>query len=374
MKVPFSYLDRQFRSAVSNEPKQVLDLILDDIKEFVQTGDFTLGKKGDEFEKKFASFVGTKHTIGVNSGTDALFLSLKALGIGRDDEVITCAETFIATANAIAATGAKPVFVDANDEFTIDVDLIEDAITERTKAIMPVWYTGNAPDMDTILSIASKHNLIVFEDSCTAINASYKNKHAGLFGITGAFSFHPLKNLNVWSDGGVIITDDDSLNERLRMLRNYGLKSRDEVEIFGYNSRLDTLQAVVALRMLDDVRSYTDRRIMIANIYDRAFSQVPQINIPPRHEHIRHVYHLYMIRVDNRDNLLKYCVDRGIEAKIHYPIPLPYQKCASYLGYRPGDFPKTERDCKTIITLPAHPYLTDDEVNYTIETILSFYK
>jgi len=163
MKVPFSYLDRQFRSAVSNEPKQVLDLILDDIKEFVQTGDFTLGKKGDEFEKKFASFVGTKHTIGVNSGTDALFLSLKALGIGRDDEVITCAETFIATANAIAATGAKPVFVDANDEFTIDVDLIEDAITERTKAIMPVWYTGNAPDMDTILSIASKHNLIVQE-------------------------------------------------------------------------------------------------------------------------------------------------------------------------------------------------------------------
>ncbi len=374
MKVPFSYLDRQFRSAASNEPKQILDLILEDIKEFVTTGDFTLGKKGDEFEKKFASLVGAKHAIGVNSGTDALFLSLKALGIGRDYEVITCAETFIATANAIAVTGARPVFVDVNDEFTIDVDLIEAAITKRTKAIMPVWFTGNAPDMDTILSIANKYDLIVIEDSCTAINAAYKNKHAGSFGITGTFSFHPLKNLNVWSDGGMIVTSDDSLNEKLRMLRNYGLKSRDEVEMFGYNSRLDTLQAVVALRLLDDVQYYTDRRIMIANTYDRAFSQIPRIDIPPRHEHIRHVYHLYMIRVNDRDNLVRYCVDRGVEAKIHYPIPLPYQNCSNHLGYKPGDFPKTERDCGTIITLPAHPYLTDDEINYTIETILSFYK
>lgn len=374
MRVPFSYLDRQFRSAEPNEPKQILDIILDDIKEFVKTGDFTLGKKVDAFEKKFASFAGVKHAIGVNSGTDALFLSLKALGIGHGDEVITCAETFIATADAIAVTGAKPVFVDANDEFTIDVDLIESAITDRTKAIMPVWFTGNAPDMDRILSIANKHNLLIVEDSCTAINATYKNKHAGSFGMAGAFSFHPLKNLNVWSDGGMITTDDDSLNVKLRILRNYGLKSRDEVEIFGYNSRLDTLQAVVALHLIDDVKSYTDRRITIAETYDHALSQIPQIEIPIRHSHIRHVYHLYMVRVKERDSLLKYCVDQGIEAKIHYPIPLPYQNCSRHLGHKLGDFPRTERDCKTIITLPAHPYLTNDEVNYTIETIMSFYK
>ena len=374
MRVPFSYLDRQFRAADVGEPKQILDVILDDIKEFVKSGDFTLGKRGEEFEAKFASLVGVKHAIGVNSGTDALFLSLKALGIGAGDEVITCAETFIATADAIAITGAMPIFVDVNDEFTIDVDLIEAAITERTKAIMPVWFTGNAPDMDKIVSIAEKHNLFIVEDSCTAINATYKKKHAGSFGIAGAFSFHPLKNLNVWSDGGMITTDGDHLNEQLRMLRNYGLRSRDEIELFGYNSRLDTVQAVVALRLIDDVKFYTDRRIRIAETYDKVFAQMPQIEAPERHSHVRHVFHLYMLRVKDRDKLLHYCIERGVEAKVHYPIPLPYQKCSRHLGYKTGDFPKTERDCATIITLPAHPYLTDDEVNYTIETVLSFYK
>lgn len=374
MRVPFSYLDRQFRAADVGEPKQNLDVILDDIKEFVQSGDFTLGKKGEEFEAKFASLVGVKHAIGVNSGTDALFLSLKALGIGAGDEVITCAETFIATADAIAITGANPVFVDVNDEFTIDVDQIEAAITDRTRAIMPVWFTGNAPDMDRILSIAEKHKLLIVEDSCTAINGTYKNRHSGSFGIVGAFSFHPLKNLNVWSDGGMITTNEDQLNERLRMLRNYGLKSRDEVEVFGYNSRLDTIQAVVALRLIDDVKLYTDRRIKIAETYDKAFAPMPQIEVPERHSHVRHVFHLYMVRVTERDKLLHYCIERGVEAKVHYPIPLPYQKCSQHLGYIPGNFPKTERDCRTIITLPAHPYLSDDEVNYTMETVLSFYK
>ncbi len=374
MRVPFSYLNRQFKTKAPGEKDQLLDVILADIKEFVQTGDFTLGKKGEEFEREFASFVGTRHAIGVNSGTDALFLSLKALGIGAGDEVITCAETFIATAAAIVAAGARPVFVDVNDEFTIDPELIERAITERTKAIMPVWFTGNAPEMDKIMAIADCRGLMVVEDSCTAINASYRERHAGTFGVAGTFSFHPLKNLNVWSDGGMIVTDDDLLGDKLRMLRNYGLKSRDEVEIFGYNSRLDTLQAVVALRLLADVKSYTDRRIAIAETYDRAFVSIDQIEVPRRHGDIRHVYHLYMIRGENRDALLKYCQERGVEAKIHYPIPLPYQKCCKDFGYKAGDFPRTERDCKTIITLPAHPYLTDEEVEYTIETVISFYR
>ncbi len=373
MRVPFSYLNRQFKASAPGEKEQILDVILADIKTFVQTGDFTLGKKGEEFEKKFASFVGVRHAIGVNSGTDALFLSLKALGIGPGDEVITCAETFIATAAAIAATGARPVFVDVNDEYTIDHDLIEGAITERTKAIMPVWFTGNAPDMEKILAIAARHGLSVVEDSCTAVNAAYKDRHAGTFGIAGAFSFHPLKNLNVWSDGGMIVTDDDRLNEKLRMLRNYGLKSRDEVELFGYNSRLDTLQAVVALRLLPDVKACTDRRIAIAEAYDRALCRIPQIDVPRRNPDVRHVYHLYMIRGEDRDGLLRYCEGRGVEAKIHYPLPLPYQNCCRDLGYKPGDFPRTERDCQSIITLPAHPYLTDDEVDYTIETVASFY-
>lgn len=374
MRVPFSYLHRQFKARVSGEKEQLLDAILTDIKEFVQTGDLTLGKKGEEFEREFASFVGARNAIGVNSGTDALFLSMKALGIGAGDEVITCAETFIATAAAIAAAGARPVFVDVNDEFTVDAALIERAITTRTKAIMPVWFTGNAPDMDAIMAIAVRHGLVLVEDSCTAINASFRGRHAGTFGAAGAFSFHPLKNLNVWSDGGMIVTDDDLLTDKLRMLRNYGLKSRDEVEIFGYNSRLDTLQAVVALRLLADVKAYTDRRIAIAKTYDQAFANIDQIEVPPRHGYIRHVFHLYMIRTENRDALLRYCQERGVEAKIHYPLPLPYQNCCKDLGYKHGDFPQTERDCRTIITLPAHPYLTNEEVDYTIETVSSFYR
>ena len=374
MRVPFSYLDRQFRAAHIGEPKQTLDLMLDDIKEFVQSGDFTLGKKGEEFEAQFATRVGVKHAIGVNSGTDALFLSLKALSVGPGDEVITCAETFIATAAAIAMTGAAPVFVDVNDEFTIDVDCIEPKITDKTKAIMPVWFTGNAPAMDDIMSIAEKHNLYIVEDSCTAINATYKRRHAGSFGMAGAFSFHPLKNLNVWSDGGMITTNDGRLDKQLRFLRNYGLKSRDEAEIFGYNSRLDTLQAVIALRLMKDVEHHTDRRIKIAGAYDNAFSRIPQIEVPQRHDDIRHVFHLYMLRFKERDKLVHYCCERGVEAKIHYPIPLPYQNCSRHLGHKPGDFPKTERDCDNIVTLPAHPYLTDDEVNYVIETVSNFYK
>ena len=374
MQVPFSYLHRQFKAAAPGEKDQLLDVILSDIKDFVQTGDFTLGKKEEEFEREFASFVGSRNAIGVNSGTDALFLSLKSLGIGTGHEVITSAETFIATAAAIVAAGARPVFVDVNDEFTIDATLIERVITKLTKAIIPVWFTGNAPEMDKITAIADSHGLVVVEDSCTAINAFHGGRHAGTFGTAGAFSFHPLKNLNVWSDGGMIVTDDDRLSDKLRMLRNYGLKARDEAEIFGYNSRLDTLQAVVALHLLADVEACTDRRIAIAETYDRAFANIDQIDVPLRHDHIRHVYHLYMIRVENRDALLRYCRERGVEAKVHYPIPLPYQNCCKTLGYKPGDFPRTERDCRMIITLPAHPYLTDEEVEYTIKTVGSFYR
>lgn len=366
MKVEFSYLGRQFEQP---------DQIFADLKEFIKTGDFTLGKKLDEFESKFADFIGVKHAIGVNSGTDALMLSLKAQGIGSGDEVITCAETFIATAGAIAATGANPVFVDANDEYEIDAELIEKAITKKTKAIMPVWFTGNAPDMMQILKIAEKHGLPIVEDSCCGIDASIDGKKAGSFGLTGAFSFHPLKNLNVWSDGGMITTNSDEMNKKLRLLRNHGLATRDEIDIFGLNSRLDTFQAVVALRLLPFVKNITDTRISNATKLDEGFKSLAQyIEIPKRRSNVRQVFHLYMVRAKNRDELLKYCIDKGIEAKVHYPIPLPYQKCARHLGYKPGDFPKTERDCKSIITFPAHQHLTGEEVQYVIDTVKEFYR
>ncbi len=377
MKVPFSYLERQFRQAGPGEDRSnsYTDMIFDDLKEFVKTGDFTLGKKLEEFESKFARLIGVKHAIGVNSGTDALILSLKAMGIGHGDEVITSAETFIASAGAIAATGARPVLVDVNDEFVMDPALIEKAVTGRTKAIMPVWFTGNAPDMYAILDIAKKHKLRVVEDSCCAIDADISGKKAGSFGDTGTFSFHPLKNLNVWSDAGMITTDSAEMNSKLRLLRNHGLVGRDEVEIFGVNSRMDTLQAVVALRMIGDVKKITDRRIANARKLDEAFSKLPGlIDVPRRHSNIRHVFHLYMVRAKDRDGLLKHCIDNGIEAKIHYPIPLPYQKCCRELGYSKGDFPKTESDCASIITFPAHQHLTDEELQYVIDKVMQFYK
>ncbi|MBI4223668.1 MAG: DegT/DnrJ/EryC1/StrS family aminotransferase [Deltaproteobacteria bacterium] len=367
MRVPFSYLNRQF-AAERIEP------IFADLKAFVQTGDFTLGRPLQEFETRFAGFVGTQHALGVNSGTDALLLSLKALGVGPGDEVITCAETFIATAGAIAGTGARPVFVDVNDVFTIDVEKIEAAITAKTRAIVPVYFTGNCPDMPRILEIAERHRLPVVEDSCGAIDAAIDGKKAGSWGVAGTFSFHPLKNLNIWSDGGMVTTNSAEMARKISLLRNHGLVGRDEVESFGLNSRLDTLQAVVALRLLDEVKWITDRRIANAEKLDRAFAQLPDvIEVPRRPVNIRHVFHLYMVRAGDRDRLLRYCGEKGVEAKVHYPIPLPLQKCCSELGHQKGDFPKTERDCSSVITFPAHQHLTDDEMGYMIETVRNFY-
>lgn len=377
MKVNFSYLDRQFRQAGEGDDPYTFDTdqIFSDLKDFVSTGDFTLGKKLEEFEAKFSDLIKVKHAIGVNSGTDALILSLLALGVGPGDEVITSAETFIATAGAIAATRAKPVFVDVNDEYMIDAERIERAITHKTKAIIPVWFTGNAPEMDKIDAIARKHKIPVVEDSCCAIDAEFCGVKAGSFGVTGTFSFHPLKNLNVWSDGGMITTNSDSIADKIRLLRNHGLKGRDEVEIFGLNSRLDTFQAVVALRMIGKVKKITDQRIANARKLDEGFADLSDyIEIPARRPNVRQVFHLYMLRVRDRDSLLKYCIEKGVDAKIHYPIPLPYQECCRHLNYQKGDFPKTERDCASIITFPAHQHLTGQEIDYVIETVRAFYR
>lgn len=377
MKVPFSSLERQFKFAASWEnPKNLLgDLLLNDLKELVQTGDFTLGKKLKEFEKTFSNFIGVKHAIGVGSGTDSLFLSLKALNVGPGDEVITAAETFIATAGSIVAVGAKPVFVDVNDEFVIEATNIEKAITPKTKAVIPVYFTGNCPDMMTILSIAKRYNLVVVEDSCCALDATINGKKAGSFGNTGTFSFHPLKNLNAWGDGGMITTNSDEVARQLTLLRNHGLTNRDEADIFGFNSRLDTIQAAIALRLIDFVEETTNKRIANAQRLDQAFSKLEDfVDVPKRSPIIRHSFHLYMVRAKDRDKLLRHCIEKGIEAKIHYPIPLHYQKCCQYLGYKKGDFPKTERDCATIITFPCHEYLTDEEIDYMIGTVTKFYR
>lgn len=364
MKVRYSYLEQQFSNA---------DDLWKELKDFVKTGDFTLGKPLTQFEDSFASLIGTKHAVGVNSGTDAIKLSLKSLGLKPGDEVITAANTFVATVGAISEIGAIPVFVDCDDTFCMNCDLIEEVITEKTKAIVPVHFTGYMTDMRKLLPIAEKHDLLVVEDACQSILGSIENKNAGTWGNAGAFSLHPLKNLNVWSDGGIIVTDNEVLYKDLRLLRNHGLADRDSVQTLGYNSRLDTIQAVVGNWLLPHTEEIATKRIENAAFYDHAFKEVAEIRIPPRPSDFRIVYHLYIIFAENRDQLLQFCLDKGIEAKVHYPVPIYRQKALSHLGHKTGDFPVSDEHTSKIITFPCDQHITKEEMNYVIEIVKSFY-
>jgi dTDP-3-amino-2,3,6-trideoxy-4-keto-D-glucose/dTDP-3-amino-3,4,6-trideoxy-alpha-D-glucose/dTDP-2,6-dideoxy-D-kanosamine transaminase len=366
MHVKYSYLEEQFANPQS---------ILAEIGRLVRTTDYTLGKPVEEFEANFAGVIGTKYAVGVNSGTDALFLALKALGVKPGDEVITAPNTFIATVGAIVAAGAKPVFVDVLDDYTINPALLEAALTPNTKALLPVHYAGHPADMPAILAIAAKHHLPVIEDACQAIGATIDGKGAGSFGIAAGFSLHPLKNLNVWGDGGMIVTNSEEIRDRLRLLRNHGLQNRDEVTIFGYNSRLDSLQAVVGNYLMRDLEHITAQRITYANQLDAGLVDLKEdIMIPERKPNRRYVYHLYMLQVKNRDQLLAYLINHGIEAKVHYPIPLHLQPAARDFGYKIGDFPVTEAQAQTIITLPVHQHLHQGQIDYMLEMIHRFYQ
>lgn len=365
MQVKYSYLKDQFKDS---------EEIFKGLRDQLTRCEFTFGPELTEFENKFAKLIGTRYAIGVASGTDALFLSMKALGIGHGDEVITTPSTFIATVGAIAATGARPVFVDSNSEFNINPDLIEKAVTPRTKAILAVHYAGCPSDMPRITEIAKRHNLHVVEDACQSILSAINGKTCGTFGISAGFSLHPLKNLNVWGDGGIVVTNSKEIFDKIILLRNHGLKGRDEVEIFGYNSRLDTIQAIVGNHLIKQVDWITNKRIENAKRYDDALIKFSDyIKLPPRRKGIRHVYHLYIFSAQDRDKLLDYLIKNGIEAKVHYPIPLHLQNAAKNLGYKKGDFPVCESQCKSIITLPVHQHLKDEEILYVIEKIKEFY-
>lgn len=389
MKVRYSYLLEQFDVGENKMKVKYVDLpkhahaeiILRDLREQLKKCQFTLGPEVKDFESRFARLCKTEYAIGVNSGTDALFLIMKALNIGSGDEVITAPNSFIATAGAIVATGAKPVFVDVAADYNIDPKKIEEKISTmsneqrtRLKAVMPVHLTGNPADMPEIIDIANKYNLHVIEDACQAVSASIDGQPVGSYGIAGGFSLHPLKNLNIWGDGGVIVTNSKDLFDKIMLLRNHGLKNRDEVEFFGYNSRLDTIQAIVANRMMNDLDTITNKRIENAKKYDDAFSDLTDyITIPPRKSNIKQVYHTYVIQARERDKLYKYLGENNIEAKIHYPIPIHLQKASRHLGYKEGDFPVCEAQAKSIITLPVHQHLTDEEIDYVIDNIKRFY-
>lgn len=364
MEVKYSYLDKQF-----GEPEELLN----QIRAVVGTGFFTLGPQVPEFEKKFAAVCGVKHAIGVGNGTDALMLILKSLGIGPGDEVITASNSFVASAGAIAIVGAKPVFADVGADYNLDPAKLEAAITPRTKAILPVHLTGNPADIDPILEIAKRHRLYVVEDAAQAIRAEYKGRRVGSLGIAAGFSLHPLKNLNVWGDGGVITTNSDYLDEKLRLWRNHGMRTRDEISFFAHNSRLDTVQAAVGLKLLDELEGITQKRLVFGRLYDSLLSDVPGVVLPPRRSDVFQVFHTYIIQADKRDELLRFLETRGIETKVHYPTPIHLQPAARYLGYRPGDLPATEEQARRILTLPIHQYLSEDHIRYVAAGIREFY-
>jgi dTDP-4-amino-4,6-dideoxygalactose transaminase len=383
MKVPYSYLIEQF-GGVKNVKVKYIELpkhahpkeMLRDIKDLLlSTGQYTLGPQVTEFENKMAERCGVKHVIGINSGTDALIMPLRVLGIGKGDEVITPPNSFVATTASIAVTGATPVFVDVAADYNIDVSLIEGAITRKTKAIMPVHLTGNPADMPKIMAIARKHKLAVIEDAAQAVGAAINGRSVGTWGNAAGFSMHPLKNLNVWGDGGFIATNSKDMDKQLRLMRNHGLVGRDEVAVFAYNSRLDTLQAIVALRLMKDLDEITDTRIKHAMYYDKALAGLSDyITIPPRMKSVKQVFHTYVVRAKNRNKLYQYLLENGVEAKVHYPVPLHLQPAAGYLGYKEGDFPECEAQAKSIITLPVHQHLNQKHLEYVVATIKKFYK
>ena len=365
MKVRYSYLKQQFSNCEDLWTK---------LKKFVRTGDFTLGKELKIFETKFAKLIGSKYAVGVNSGTDAIKLSLKALNIKNGDEVITAANTFVATVGAITEIGAKPIFVDCDNTFCMNILELEKKITKKTKAIVPVHFTGYMTNMPRLVRLAKKYNIPIIEDACQSILANINNRNAGTWGDFGAFSLHPLKNINVWSDGGIITTNKKKFYDKLILLRNHGLVDRDTVKICGYNSRLDTFQAVVGNWLLPKAKQIALKRIENANKYDKEFSKIPQLTVPPRPKNQKIVFHLYIIFAKDRNKLLNYCLKKGIEAKVHYPKPMYLQQSLKFLKHKKGDFPVTDKHTKKIITFPCDQHLSNKEINYVIKTVKKFYK
>ncbi len=335
---------------------------------------FILGKEVAEFEKNFAAYCRVRHCVGTDSGTAALHLALILCGIKPGDEVITTTHTFVATAEVISLIGARPVFVDIDPRtYNIDPNAIERAITPRTRAIIPVHLYGQPAEMEPILDIARRHNLRVIEDAAQAHGAEYRGRRAGSMGDIACFSFYPGKNLGAYGDAGALVTNDDDLAARARMLRDHGRKEKYAHQIVGYGYRLDALQAAILGAKLPHLDAWNARRREIADYYTELFSNIDLV-LPYVPTHIKPVYHLYVVRARNRDALQKHLKARGIETGIHYPIPLHLQPVYKNLGYKPGDFPHTEKAANEVLSLPMYPELTEAQINQVVEAVKDFGK
>lgn len=364
MKVSFIDLSRQH--------KPIKKQLMNSFEKVLDSGRFILGDEVNQFEHEIASYIGVNYAIGVSNGTDALMLSLLALGIGPDDEVITTPFTFIATAEVIAVLGAKPVFCDINPEtLNINPDKIAEVISKKTKAILPVHLYGQAADMDKIMQIAQDNNLKVVEDMAQAIGSKYKGKKVGTFGDTACISFFPTKNLNALGDAGMILTNDEKLEKKFRALRIHGASKKYHHDFLGYNHRLDTIQAAFLRVKLKYLDGWNEKRQQTAHRYDEGLKDSAQIPyIAPDNET---VYHQYTIRTSRRDELKQYLTKKDIGTAIHYPIPLHLQKAFDYLNYKDGDFPEAEKASNEVLSLPIHPDLTNEEIDYVVFTINEFF-
>ncbi len=364
MKVPFIDLARQHRP--------IRDELFQAFERVFESNQFILGEEVKLFEEEVASYVGAKYAIGVSNCTNALLLSLRALGVEPGDEIITTPFTFVATAEVIALLGAKAAFCDIDpQDYNIAPDKIESAIADKTKALLPVHLYGQSADMDRIMPIARAHNLGVVEDMAQAIGAKYKGKSVGIFGDTACISFFPTKNLSALGDAGMILTNNDRLNEKLRAFRVHGASQKYQHEFLGYNDRLDAIQAAFLRIKLQYLDSWNEKRRQIAKKYDNALKDI--VDIPFIHPENETIYHQYTIRTPQRDELQHHLTDKGIGSAIHYPVPLHLQPAFRYLGYKEGDFPEAERAAREVVSLPIHHTLTDEEVDYIISAIKEYF-
>jgi dTDP-4-amino-4,6-dideoxygalactose transaminase len=365
MNIPLVDLRKQYQP--------LKDEIIRGMEQALEGMHLFLGENVQAFEKEFAQFGGGKHRIGVSAGTAALHIILRAMDIGAGDEVITVANTFIATAEAIVLAGARPVFVDINPgTYLMDVGQIEAKITPRTKAILPVHLYGQTAEMDPIVEIAARHGLKVIEDACQAHGAEYKGRRAGNLGDAAAFSFYFSKNLGAYGEGGFVATSDDELARRVRMIRDHGSERRYYHDLIGWNARLDELQAVVLRAKLPHLEAWNEARRGHAARYDEFFKGTPMVTPVVCSKNL-HVYHLYVIRAAQRDALQAHLKSQGVATGIHYPVPIHLQNAMANLGYGPGDFPVTERVAGEILSLPMYAELTDEEIAYIAGSLKTFH-
>lgn len=362
--IPILDLKRQYNQIGEEIEKEVVEVL--------RSGSYILGKHNKELEAELSQYVGTKHAVALNSGTDALHLALRALDIGAGDEVISVAFTFVATTEAIGIVGAKPIFVDIDpDTFNIDVEKIEKAITPKTKAIIPVHLYGQPCKMDVILDIAKKHNLYVIEDCCQAIGATLNGKMVGSFGDVGCFSFFPTKNLGAMGDGGLLTTNSQAIKDRVIALRNHGGAVRYYHDEIGVNSRLDEVQAAILRIKFKHIDDWNKKRQTNAYRYNELFDGCADVETPKELENTYCVYHQYTVKIPNRDEVHKLLQEAGIGAMIYYPVPLHLQKVHEYLGVKEGALPNTEKNTKLVISLPMFPELTAEEQKTVAETLIS---